>query len=158
MLCAACVPAPTDPDADEGAARAAEKRLHVLMQKVHTIRNDKNKKRKEAHAESLRLQAKRMAKKEEALNQVRIPLVPPCPSSLCVFSLPGLDHWGHDCGRLGCLHVACASWKRTVGCMLTRACAHSIVARRIRNATGLRARRPRAARPRSRSRCNSTWL
>jgi hypothetical protein len=56
--------------------------LHVLMQKVHTIRNDKNKKRKEAHVESLRLQAKRMAKKEETLNEVRVDLSVPlllCP-------------------------------------------------------------------------------
>jgi len=57
--------------------RPAEKRLHVLMQKVHTIRNDKNKKRKEAHVESLRLQAKRMAKKEETLNEVRVDLSVP---------------------------------------------------------------------------------
>ena len=87
------------------------------MQKVHMIRNDKNKKRKEAHVESLRLQAKRMAKKEEALNEVAVPRLPPCPSSHCVLSPPGLDYW-----RLVCLHVVCASWRRTVGRQLLAAC------------------------------------
>ena len=56
---------------------AGEKRLHVLMQKVHTIRNDKNKKRKEAHAQSLQEQAKRFAKKAESLDEVP----PSCLSS-----------------------------------------------------------------------------
>jgi hypothetical protein len=51
---------------------SGEKRLHVLMQKVHTIRNDKNKKRKEAHAQSLAEQAKRFAKKAESLDEVRL--------------------------------------------------------------------------------------
>ena len=38
---------------------------------VHTIRNDKNKKRKEAHAQSLQEQAKRLAKKAESLQEYR---------------------------------------------------------------------------------------
>ena len=50
---------------------SGEKRLHVLMHKVHTIRNDKNKKRKEAHAQSLAEQAKRFAKKAESLDEVQ---------------------------------------------------------------------------------------
>jgi len=59
-----------------------EKRLHVLMQKVHTIRNDKNKKRKEAHAQSLQEQAKRNAKKQETLYEVSLPPPPRPPSPL----------------------------------------------------------------------------
>jgi hypothetical protein len=59
------------------------------MQKVHTVRNDKNKKRKEAHVESLRLQAKRMAKKEETLNEVGVECsVPSLAASLSCFRAP----------------------------------------------------------------------
>jgi hypothetical protein len=61
---------------------SGEKRLHVLMQKVHTIRNDKNKKRKEAHAQSLAEQAKRFAKKAESLDEVPLSRAS-TPSSLC---------------------------------------------------------------------------
>ena len=74
-------------------AGAGEKRLHVLMQKVHTIRNDKNKKRKQAHAASLKEQAKRQAKQNRALQEVLslflISLHPPCnPLTPCPSAPP----------------------------------------------------------------------
>eukprot|EP00960_Hanusia_phi_P051725 760971-Hanusia_phi.AAC.1 len=47
-----------------------EKRLHVLMHKINTIRNDKSKKRKEADAKSRAELAKKLEKQNASLNQV----------------------------------------------------------------------------------------
>jgi len=91
-----------------------EKRLHVLMQKVHTIRNDKNKKRKEAHAQSLQEQAKRNAKKQGTLDEVS--LSP--PPALLHCSMPTLCFLASLCDCLLCFPLLPLSFLSglTAGC------------------------------------------
>jgi hypothetical protein len=55
----------------DASVRWRRRRLHTLMQRVATIRNDKTKKRKEAMIKSKAALQKRLAKSNESLDEYR---------------------------------------------------------------------------------------